>query len=147
MIPISKNTNANAQSHTPNRSFTLDGAWVQHHADRLANRRRRQVVPELRLHHARVSVGGNDLAPHDTIARFRASRSLLLRRCLVHVRYSLADVKRSLVPRIDAFNLQPRLLDVLVFQVALVSNVDGLAVESSIFAAHDGAVQKIEERG
>lgn len=79
---------------------------------------------------------GDDLPPHDAIARLGAGGGLLLSRCLVDVCYALADVEGRLTASVDALNEEARLLDVLVLQIPLVANVDRLAVQSPFLRSH-----------
>lgn len=79
---------------------------------------------------------GDDLSPHDAVARLGAGGGLLLGLCLVDVCYALADVEGRLTASVDALNEEARLLDVLVLQIPLVANVDRLAIQSPLLRSH-----------
>lgn len=89
---------------------------------------------------------GDNLTPHNAVTRLGAGRRLLLRRCLIHIRYPFSDVERRLAPRVDALDLQPRLLHMLIFQVALVADVDGFDIKSSLLSAHDAVSRGTRRR-
>lgn len=115
-----------------------DGRRVKHDAHGLADGGCGQVVAELCLDDAGVSVGCDDLAPHDAVAGLCAGGRLLLGGRLVDVRDSLADVEGRLLARVDALDQEARLLHVLVLQVALVADVDRLAVQPPLLGSHGG---------
>jgi hypothetical protein len=111
-------------------SDTSNGTWIKHDAQWLPDRRRGEVVAELGFHHPRVSMRCDNFSPHHSIAGLGTRCSPLFRWCFVDVRYALTHVESRLIARIHAFDLQSRLLRMLVLQAALVANIHGLGVQS-----------------
>eukprot|EP00307_Rebecca_sp_RCC1486_P014777 CAMPEP_0119406920 /NCGR_PEP_ID=MMETSP1335-20130426/1056_1 /TAXON_ID=259385 /ORGANISM="Chrysoculter rhomboideus, Strain RCC1486" /LENGTH=129 /DNA_ID=CAMNT_0007431013 /DNA_START=486 /DNA_END=871 /DNA_ORIENTATION=- len=100
----------------------LDSAGVEHHAHTAADRLRRQVLAELRTHHATVAVWPAHLTPDHTETR---AIDLALR--LVDVREALAQVEVDCAALVHAIDFDERRVVRLVLLRPLVAEDGALA--------------------
>merc|ERR1719487_2048280 len=110
----------------PLNAARSDARRVEHDAAGTSNRARRQVLAELRAHHAVVAVRPADLAPDDAEL---GVVDLTLR--LVDVSDALAKVKVGVGALVDVLNLDERGVFVLVDLAALVAQDPALAVQAA----------------